>query len=35
MQISLVVRGAVYVGWILGRRLDDLLIEVATQLGLI
>jgi hypothetical protein len=25
----------VYVGWILGRRLDDNLIEVATQLGLI
>jgi 4-carboxymuconolactone decarboxylase len=31
---ELVVHVAVYVGWILGRRLDDNLIEVATQLGL-
>jgi 4-carboxymuconolactone decarboxylase len=32
---ELVVHFAVYVGWILGRQLDDNLIEVATQLGLI
>jgi 4-carboxymuconolactone decarboxylase len=30
---ELVVHFAVYVGWILGRQLDDHLIEVATQLG--
>jgi len=32
---ELVVHFAVYVGWVLGRRLDDLLVEVAAELGLV
>lgn len=32
---ELVVHYAVYVGWPLGRHLDDLLVEVATDLGLV
>jgi 4-carboxymuconolactone decarboxylase len=31
---ELVVHFAVYVGWALGRQLDDLLIEVAGECGL-
>ena len=31
---ELVVHVGVYVGWLLARRLDDLLVEVATELGL-
>ena len=32
---ELVVHFAVYVGWVLGRQLDDVLIEVATESGLL
>ena len=30
---ELVVHYAVYVGWALGRHLDDLLVDIATELG--
>ena len=32
---ELVVHFAVYVGWVLGRQLDDVLVEVATESGLL